>query len=189
MIFDKASLIKGMNRKDKRFKELSTTEQDQIIQSGINYAQDRTKWFRHYEGYLLTALIAGSVNTIKSASTIGGVDSVILTKDGVKTSANLTVSINRADNYSIGLVFNDNENYTDITIETVWYKYPSVNDTIDTNPDMLDLIKFGAYMKMYEEFEDTDREARNKQRFEHVLGTGSLNLVNEFNEIPMNMFN
>lgn len=188
MIFDKAFLVKKMNKKDKRFKELSTAEQDDIIQKGINYLQDRTKWFRHFEGYFLTTLRDNSINTIATLQNPTGVHSVILTKDDEKTSADLDVTVNRNDNYSIGVKFTDGVNYDGIIIEVIWYIYPDVNTELNTNSNIIELIQFASYMKMYEEFEDTDREARNKQRFDHLLGTGSLNLVNEFNDIPMNNF-
>lgn len=188
MVFDKASLVKKMGKKDKRFQELSTAEQDAIIQDGINYVQDRTKWFRYFEGYYLQTLKDGDINTIATLKNPHGVDSIILTKNGEKTSADIDVTVNRNDNYSIGIVFNPNVTYTDIIIEIVWYIYPYLSETIDTNENIIKLIEYASYMKMYEEFEDTDREARNFSRFEKQLGTGSLNLVNEFNEMPMKNF-
>lgn len=188
MIFDKASLIKKMNRKDKRFKELSTAEQDEIIQKGINYLQDATKWFRHFEGYYLTTLIENGINTVATLKNPNGVSSIVLTKNDEKVSANIDVTVNRNDNYSISIDFTDGANYDDIIIETIWYVYPDVNEDIDTNSNIIELIQYASYMKMFEEFDDTDRESRNKQRFDDLLGTGSLNLVNEFNDIPMNNF-
>lgn len=188
MLFDKANLIKKMNRKDKRFQELSPADQDEIIQKGINFVQDRTKWFRHFEGYYLTTLRDNNINTIATLQNPTGVSSVILTKDGNKISADLDVTINRNDNYSIGVEFTPNVNYDDIIMEIIWYIYPDVNSSINGSSNINELIEVASYMKMYEDFEDTDRESRQAQRFERLIGTGSLNLVNEFNDIPMNNF-
>ena len=49
MVFDKAKLVKKMKRADKRFKDLETSEQDDIIDEGIRYVQDHTSWFRHFD--------------------------------------------------------------------------------------------------------------------------------------------
>lgn len=186
MVFNKATLISAMTSKDKRFGELTTAVQDSIIQSGINHTQKRTGWFRHTETNLLQDLYDATTLFIAPTENTNGLYYLkLLDSDGEVTTADVSFIVERESNWKLNIKYGSNIIYTGITLEVVWLYFPSVADSIDTNSEILDLIKYASYSYMYEYFEDTDRESRNIQRFDRLLGTSSISIISEFQDMSM----
>lgn len=186
MVFNKATLISAMTSKDKRFGELTTAVQDSIIQSGINHTQKKTGWFRHTETNLLQDLYDATTLFIAPTENTNGLYYLkLLDSDGEVTTADVSFIVERESNWKLNIKYGSNIIYTGITLEVVWLYFPSVADSIDTNSEILDLIKYASYSYMYEYFEDTDRESRNIQRFDRLLGTSSISIISEFQDMSM----
>lgn len=186
MVLNKDTLVSAMISKDKRFGELSTAVQDSIIQNGIKHTQRKTGWFRHKETNLLQTLYDATTLFIAPTENTNGFYYLkLLDADGDQTTADVSFTVEREENWKLNIKYGSNIIYTGITLEAVWLYFPDVNDTINTNSEILDLIKYASYSYMYEYFEDTDRESRNVQRFDRLLGTASIGIISEFQDMAM----